>query len=178
MEYIFRVMGCNLNKLHSNDGSNHDELLGERNNAWAAFALANKQSTHDYATWVIHIPSGRLMPSVEYAANLQYAIEDQIKSRDPKTVAAIRAVYARRGREHLFSIIGDGRPGREVDCEPIIYKRVTVNVAEYMGDGYWADFPPMEFPDAESAQAYARLVNANSQTGSKQKIRSIRYEYV
>lgn len=48
-----------------------------------------------------------------------------------------------------------------------------VEVAEYMGEGHWADNPPLDFPDKEQADSFAELVNANQQVGGQTKVRRV-----
>lgn len=52
----------------------------------------------------------------------------------------------------------------------------VVEIAEYMGDGYWADYAPLEFDSEQEARDYAELINANRQVGGKQKVRSIHFK--
>lgn len=49
----------------------------------------------------------------------------------------------------------------------------VVETAEYQGDGYWVDHPPMEFDDEKSAREYETLVNATMQTGGQTKVRNV-----
>lgn len=48
-----------------------------------------------------------------------------------------------------------------------------VEVATYMGEGYWADYPPMEFDSEAEANAYATVINMNSQMDGTEKVRRI-----
>lgn len=51
--------------------------------------------------------------------------------------------------------------------------RYEVEQAEYMGEGYWADYPPLEFATLEEALEYATLIDACQQTGSNTKVRGV-----
>ena len=52
----------------------------------------------------------------------------------------------------------------------------VVEQATYMGDGYWADYPPIEFETEKEAREFEQLVNANSQMGGKDKIRRVYFK--
>lgn len=48
-----------------------------------------------------------------------------------------------------------------------------VEEAEYQGDGYWAEYPPLAFRTKKEADDYVRLVETNAQIGGKRKVRRV-----
>jgi len=52
-------------------------------------------------------------------------------------------------------------------------QKYEVHYAEYMGELYWADYPPLEFDSYQEALDHANVINALQQTDGNTKLRGI-----